>query len=374
MDLTLGRRNQETSVINSAFVNANLQAVLNYAQKVAMRSFFQATLNACHGQNNLVNTFISGLLGNRPHLVARKLLQKQYLFARVTLSAIEIYPCAPVNDYTIKPMSECSARIPIIYHIHGHKFNGHLDPVDIVIYQKPDLQPCHLVHEFPITLENKTYIYIRNGSLIPVKNVENLTITNFYNARPLTLDTMPIFKHLVIYEQGDLSAGVTSNDIFNSIEFQNQLKFHDEEHGYAIPRAAKPFNKFSWISIFLFSTFHGIWAFLCHIYVTVMIVGAIVKGCYRYQKSRSTDQTPQIMSIVATADQPNSLLQRVQTSWRRIRQQAGTRLNAEQIPIHLGHTTATETQCSDPQPTSTRRRQRNRFTLSHAKTGRHLGK
>ena len=79
VDLTLGHRNQETSVINSTFVNANLQAILNYAQKVAMRSFIQATLNACHRQNNLVNTFISGLLGNRPHLVARKLLQKQYL-------------------------------------------------------------------------------------------------------------------------------------------------------------------------------------------------------------------------------------------------------------------------------------------------------
>ena len=82
VDLTLDRKNQETSVINSAFVNANLQAVLNYAQKVAMRSFIQATLNACHGQNNLLNTFISGLIGNRPHLVARKLLQKQYLFGK----------------------------------------------------------------------------------------------------------------------------------------------------------------------------------------------------------------------------------------------------------------------------------------------------
>jgi hypothetical protein len=195
---------QSVTAINSELVNANLQAILVYVQKIAIRSFIHASMVSCKSQNNLINNFITGILGNRPHLVIRKLLKQEYLFARNTETIMEAFPCTKVKDFRTLAMKVCSSRVPIEFHISGKKSYGFLDPVDNIIYKNPMISACSLVNNILISVNNKTFLYNKSGNLTLITSVKNLSLNTFLNTIPLEFENTPIFKQLILFQNSEL--------------------------------------------------------------------------------------------------------------------------------------------------------------------------
>jgi len=117
----------------------------------------------------------------------------------------------------------CNARIPISYMLFHTKLTGYLDPLDNIIYDEPKKQSCDLTNEYPVTINKTHYIYSRNGTLTPIYNLTNLPINLYDKFKPLILEPMPIFRHILLYNYGSLTTGIHNNQLVSNMSIESKI-------------------------------------------------------------------------------------------------------------------------------------------------------
>ena len=65
-------------------------------------------------------------IGN-PTLVARQLLNQEYLTTWAYENHLEVWPCVPIQNFTILPMKSCNSKIPIRFQVHITSATEYLD-------------------------------------------------------------------------------------------------------------------------------------------------------------------------------------------------------------------------------------------------------
>ena len=154
-------------------------------------------------------------------MVARMLINRTYIHARVSGQFLEVWPCIPVTNPTIQPMPKdiCSARIPISYTFLQTVHKGYLDTVTNIIYTHPQHIECSMADQLPIVWNGQQRMYLCNRTLLPAPTPRKLYWTP-YDDNDLHLSASPpTFRQLILYNITDFP-DIAADDYFAQMRTQ----------------------------------------------------------------------------------------------------------------------------------------------------------
>ena len=110
--------------------------------------------------------------------------------------------------------------------MHGIAYKGFYEPSTNEIL--PSAVPIHCLsfRPIPLILDNQTFVFERNGSIIPVDVVHDLP-TSFLTVPDISkLMPTTYFHRVVMYSRADFSPPVTTNDLIHTLKIQSEILRH----------------------------------------------------------------------------------------------------------------------------------------------------
>lgn len=180
-DNMVGRARRSTEDAYNA-LQGEINGKLNY-HAYLIRNYLERFRTLCN-RHNLLREALHPTLVKTADAYAKSFLNNPYLTASMTKNHIMVWPCKPVNEWSLrKPNgSDCSLDIPISYQIDGMTRQGFLNPVSYVISQTTSHIPCS-THNPQLFHSNGTlylwtglgFVNVPQNTIYPIPIMENVT-------------------------------------------------------------------------------------------------------------------------------------------------------------------------------------------------------
>jgi hypothetical protein len=236
-----------------------------------------------------------------PTLAARKIMNHSYIHAKVSGNLLSIYPCEPVERYTIIASNSCTDRIAMQVNIKGQNTTMYMNTVDNILHTNPGSSECALDNEIPFQISEQTFLYhYATGA------VQNLTLD--YSLDLLTLNfsdlatalglNQTVIHELSMYSLKDFTEQFSLNDVMGSwskyeqvfqqldagIEYGNA-----NDHALGMISHITQIGDTAWLKGAISINWYKAWVLTCCLLVTLSFIWRLILCCTR---ARSYSSNP----------------------------------------------------------------------------------
>ena len=302
-----GPRNYTPGVVTQAFLAAQLTSLSATLTRDINFILNHAVTSICRGIVSDINVLRTIML-SQPTLAVRSLLDDSYFYARASQSIVEAFPCYPVTNYTLVPMTDvCYDRIPIKFMLDNDSHSGYMDTLTNIIHGHAREMDC-TGGDIPLTLDGKDFLM--EPSTADLKEVQNVSRFDQMSLK-LSFDeemSTTVYRNLVIYNWTELIGETKSNDYFHSVDVQREIMeefgIHLDSQQSTDTLAAHMVSKgmASWLFTGKVTWYHVVdifcklWIFGANLYLIIRIV----RRCYATRWRRTA--TPYHIAEVTYVD------------------------------------------------------------------------
>ena len=204
-------------------LNARLQAFETRLLELSQENFKLTAKAICMAMREAAVSLTTSFKLH-PTLTTRHILGNEYLTAKVSGDVLSVYPCVPLDSYTIVKAPGCTDRVAINATISGENHTLYFDPTDNIVHAHPGPETC--LSEIPVKIKGINYLYHpESGSLekitssLPQFHVLNL---NFTQLSTLVPDT-PVIHELIIHDFNEFKDKYSLNDMLGGIEHNQAI-------------------------------------------------------------------------------------------------------------------------------------------------------
>ena len=221
---TRSTRQQDGTVLSSE-LNARLQALDIRINKNYNQMFHTTFRITCQNMVKLADLMFMSL-DEHPIQAARHLLNNTFIYAKKLHEFIIVYPCQPVDDFTILPSEKCTERIPMSISFGTTIINQTmwLNPHTNILHDSANHIDCALDDQVPVVLNGKLNVYHHTtGDVTIASGIDKINLFAFdYSDLGHDLN-QPVIHKLLLYDWHLFRDKFTLNDLTGAMQHQHQI-------------------------------------------------------------------------------------------------------------------------------------------------------
>ena len=281
-------KRQSEGTVLSTELNSRLQA-LETRISTSYNYAFQASVKVtCKNMQNMVQLLLTSLERN-PNLAVRHMLNQTYIYSVLLHNYVFIYPCIPIDSYTILSSNDCTERIPMSVPLAGLNETLYLDTHDNILHDSSAHIDCALDRQIPLMLEGQLYYYNhRNAESTTIDHVDTINLISLDFSATLMPLGDPVIHDVILYDWHLFRDKFSLNDITGALRDHSNILHYLEnagnriEGGYADPAEFAQHTVkdglFGFLSLGSFDI-KQLWIFLCCLIVTLRVFVVLVRMC-----------------------------------------------------------------------------------------------
>jgi hypothetical protein len=177
------------------------------------------------------NELLRVQLAQAPTLVARSLLNRQYVSARSYGQSYQVYPCKEIYDFSFKPMNKtlgCTVEPQLTFSLSetNTMLLGYLDPATLIIHSRGTPISCNDMPNTPLyILDGPKEYNPESGALIPkYAPTPNFNILPYKRSNELNqLLLSPSINQVVSLSSWKANSATTLSDIVQNFQSHENI-------------------------------------------------------------------------------------------------------------------------------------------------------